>query len=242
MENLPKLVDTYKNVCGDNNPFEDVLHIDAYGFDADICQSWMLAFNSDLPVMNDYSRLHMQILLTCMENDDKYIAMFGATQIGLRNPLQQINYTDTVTHTGTVKDGKAGTETSTRTGNVADSGTDTTTDGTTVTDSAVTYDNGTFRDTGKSVSSGSGSIVHGKTTTYNNVADAKTFANREDTRTFNDTVTHSVVGFKTNPSEILAKYTEFIKNNLVFYELISDVKRAISCIVYIPFTPENEEE
>ena len=242
MQNLPRIVDSYARVVGNNNPFTDA-GVSAYGYTAEQLNNFMLVLHGMTPVMNDYAKLHMQIVLTCTENTPKYAAMYAARiRAADTDPDTEFDWTETTTHTGTVTDGKTGSETHTKTGSVADSGTDTTTNNNTVTDSTVTYDNGTFRETGKSVSGGGGSLTHGKTTTYNQVSDALTFANRENEREYNDTVTKTVTGYKNSPTKIMQEYTDFVRRNNVFMEIINDVLQAISCKIYIPVVPENEEE
>lgn len=243
MQNLPRLVDTYDAVTGTNNPFSGITGIETWGYTAVQFNDYMHLLHGMTPVMNDYQKLQLQISATIAANVPKYNALYRAqTAAAELTPTQEMNYTDTNAHTGTITDGKAGTETKTRTGNVADSGTDSTANGGTVTDSTKTYDNGTFQELNKSVSSGTGSITHGKTTTYNNVADALSFsADRLDTKTYGNTDTRTVTGYRTNPVKLLREYTEFVKYNNVFMTIINDVIQAISCIIYIPVMPENYE-
>ena len=242
MQNLPKLVDTYKNVCGQSNPFS--VPGGSWYFDPGVLHNYMLVFHGDLPVMNDYARLTQQIALVLTENVYKYAAMDKALEYvnSLENLTSEFSYTETTTRTGHDDLTKTGTETNTRTGNVADGGTDSTTDTSTITDSTVTYDNGTLRDTAKSTHGGGVSVTHGKTTTYNNVADAKTYAARKDETAYNSTFTKSVSGHKMAPAEIMEQYMEFVRNNNLFTTIIADVVKAISCVVYIPVIPENVEE
>lgn len=242
MQNLPKLVNTYASVCGDHNPFTNAPGVAAYGNDAATYHNFMLSFYGDLPVMNDYNKLEQQICLLFAENAALWANMLVARQSIAANPLQEMNYTETTSRTGHDDLTKTGTETSTRTGNVADGGTDSTTDTSYITDSTVTYDNGTLRDTAKSTHGGGVSITHGKTTTYNNVADSRTFNARKDETFYSSTFTKSVSGYKTSPIEMMQKYTEFLRENNLFSAIISEIVRGISCIVYIPVTPENQEE
>lgn len=243
MQNLPRLVDTYDAVTGTNNPFAGITGIETWGYTAVQFNDYMHLLHGMTPVMNDYQKLHLQISATIAANVPKYNALYRAqTAAANLTPTQEMNYTDTNAHTGTVTDGKAGTETKTRTGNVADSGTDSTANGGTVTDSTKTYDNAAFMELNKSVSSGTGSITHGKTTTYNSVADELKFSNdRLDTKTYGNTDTRTVTGYRTNPVKLLQEYTEFARTNNVFMAIINDVIQAISCIIYIPVMPENYE-
>ena len=243
MENLPKLVDTYNNVCGVENPFANVSGIDSYGASANQYHTYMQCFYDTLPVMNNFYRLKLQIISTFYENAPKYTAMYAAQQAAASiSPIAEMSYTDTNARTGHDDLTKTGTETNTRTGSIADGGTDSTTDTSAVTDSTVTYDNATLRDTSKSTHSGGVSVTHGKTMTYNNVADAHTFAERKDETAYASTFTRTVTGYKTSPAQIMQQYTDFVKENSVFAEIIRDVVKAISCIVYIPVVPEEPEE
>lgn len=245
MTSLPKLVDTYDNVCGTTrNPFT-YAPLTGLGFDHETCHDFMHVLHGSLPVMADYTRMESQIVLTITENLVKYQAMKTALdKAATINPVNEFDYTDTTVHSGGYNDAKTGKETKTRTGSQSDSGTDSTTNGGTVTDATTTFDNATLRNTAQSTQDMSGSITYGKTTTYNSVADELSFSNdRKNTRTYDDyTITRTVEGHKTNPAALLQAYTDFVRNNNVFYELINDVIRAISCIVYIPFTPISEEE
>lgn len=246
MQNLPKLVDNYNTVCGENNPFEYPALNDLYtqlNITPGNLHGYLQVFNGDLPVMNDYQKLYMQIVMTINTNAPKYIAMHTVLAAAAAiDPTSEMHYTDTMVRTGHDDLNKTGTETNTRTGNVADSGTDSTTNGGTVTDSVKTYESSAYKETGKSVSSGTGSITHGKTTTYNQLADARTFAGRKDETTYGSTFTRTVSGYKSNPMVIMQQYADFVLDNNVFMEIIHDVVRAISCIVYIPVIPENTEE
>lgn len=242
MQNLPKLVDTYERVCGDDNPFS-ASDVEDYGYTYAVMQAYMLTFYADLPVMDDYTKLHAQVVQTIYANAAKYAAMYAAqTAAAALDPTAEMHYTDTTVRTGHDDLNKTGTETKTRTGNIADSGTDSTANGGTVTDSVKTYDSGAYKETGKSVSSGTGSITHGKTTTYNSVADATSYAARKDETAYNSTFTRTVSGHKTSPAIIMQQYRDFCKNNNLFLEIIRDVVAAISCIVYIPEIPVQTEE
>lgn len=245
MTHLPKLVDTYAAVCGDNNPFAAASGMDpaAYGFSAADIQAFMIALHGMTPVMDDYAKLSAQINCTMTAYATKYAAMYAAeTAAAVMTPGMDVDYTDTTTHTGTVRDGKAGTETKTRTGSVSDSGSDSTTTGNTVTDSVKTYDSNTYKETQKTVSSGTGSLTHGKTTTYNSIADTTGFADRVDTKTLNTVDARTVSGYRSNPVKLLSDYDDFVRNNNVFMEVVNDVLRAISCKIYIPYVTEEMED
>lgn len=240
MTNLPKMVDTYERVCGNNNPFTGFT---GYGYTAAQYNDYMHLFHGMLPVMDDYTRLALQISLTLAENAPKYAAMRSAMLAAEDiDPTSEMHYTDTTDRTGSDTDYIRGTEMNERTGGIEDGGTDSTTNGATVTDKTVTYDNGTLRDTGQSITSGTGSITHGKTTTYRNLRDTLAYNDRENEKMYDSTVTRTVDGYKNAPADIMRKYTDFVRNNNVFMEVINDVISAISCIVYIPVMPENYEE
>lgn len=237
-------VATYKTVCGLQNPWTGAPNVASYGSDAATYHSFMLALYDELPVMNDFTRLRLQIVVTLTENAAKYAAMYKAEQAAaaIVNPVSELDYTETVVHTGTDTDTYSGAETKTRTGSVADSGTDSTANGGTATDSVKTYDNDTYKETAKTVTSATGSITHGKTTTYNQLTDTTGFTDRNDQHGYNSTLTKSVSGHKMTPAKILTEYTDFVRGNNVFREIISDVLRAISCIIYIPYVPDNSGE
>ena len=242
-QSLPKLVDTYKNVCGDNNPFSAVPNMGSWGATSLQYQTFMLVFHDTMPVMNDYTRLAAQIQCTILENESKYNAMYAAQLAAAAlDPTAEFDYTEETSRTGHDDLTKSGSQANTRTGNVSNSGTDSTTDTSSITDSTTTYDNGTLRDTAKTQHGGGPSVTYGKVTTYNSVADTTTFTNRKDETAYNSTFTKSVTGHKTGPAEIMKQYTDFVRENNVFAEIISDIVRALSCIVYIPYYPNNEEE
>ena len=237
MQNLPKLVDTYENVCGENNPFA-ASDVEDYGYTYAVMQAYMLTFYADLPVMDDYTKLHAQVVQTIFANAAKYAAMYAAqTAAAALDPTAEMHYTDTMARTGHDDLNKTGTETKTRTGDVENSGTDRTSNSGGVTDSVKTYDSGAYKDTEKSITNGTGSITHGKKTTYNRVADATSFDARKDETAYNSTFTRTVSGHKTNPAIIMQQYRDFCSNNNLFMEIIRDVVAAISCIVYIPVRP-----
>lgn len=231
-QHSPK-VKTYRQTVNSGgvafNPFTGAPGVGEYGNTAETYHAYMLAFYDELPVTADPIKLQSEIFLTFTANRNKYIAMRKYEQTVtdvLFNPLNEMDYEDKTIRTGG--------ETNTRTGSVADSGTDTTTNNATTTDSSVTYDNDTLRDVAQSSTTGGGSITHGKTTTYNSLSDVKTYNS--------DTATRTVKGHKTSPQKLLSEYTEFSRDNVLFKEIISDVVKAISCIVYVPEYPEESEE
>lgn len=243
MQNLPKMVDTYDHVCGVENPWSGITGIESYGANEHQYHTFMQVFHGDLPVMNSFFRLKLQIIATFYENSDKYAAMYRAqTAAAALSPTQEINYTDSNARTGHDDLTKTGTETNTRTGSILNGGTDSTTSNSSMTDSTTTYDNATMRDTAQTSQYSGVSVKHGKTMTYNRLADATSFESRKDETTYNSTFTRTIQGHKTSPAQIMQQYTDFVKENNVFAEIIRDVVKAISCIVYIPYTPVEPEE
>lgn len=245
MNQLPKPVDTYENVCGDTNPW-GVPGAEHYGIQIELFHSFMLAFHANLPVMNDLPKLAEQISRVFHANGFKYRELYKLVEYvddtAISAQISEFDYTDETERTGHDDLTKSGTETKTRTGNIENSGTDSTSNGATVTDSTVTYESATLKHTAQSETHGTGSIEHGKKTSYNRLADATEFTARKDETAYNSTFTRTVTGHKTAPVEIMEKYAEFVRNNSLFMEIINDVVRAISCIVYIPYVPEIEEE
>lgn len=235
-------IQTYRETCADDfNPFSSIPDVSAYGSTAELYQKYMLLYHGDLPVTIYATTLYYQILMVFEMNRPKYQMLYRAQQNVTAvnfNPLTDMHYTDTMVHTGQDSTAHTGTVTNARTGSVADSGTDSTTNSNTVTDSATTYDSTTENETGKSVSSGGGSITHGKTTTYNNVTDTQTLGNTETT-TRGTSDTRTVDGYKNNPAKNIDEITGI---TWVFQEIIRDVVNAISCIIYIPKKPEEMEE
>lgn len=245
MTHLPKPVDTYNAVCGEHNPF-DYQGAEYYGYSAVILHTFMQSFYGNLPVMNDYAKLSVQVAYTMTANAHKYAAMYKMLSYvdaqEISTIIREMSYTESTDRTGHDDVTKTGTETKTRTGSVSDSGTDSTTNGGTVTDSTTTYESGTLKTVAQSSTSGTGSITHGKTSTYNSVADATTYAGRKDETAYNSTFEKTVYGYKHSPVEQMEMYMKFVNAHNVFMEIINDVVKAISCIIYVPVYPENEEE
>lgn len=242
-------ISTYRDVCTNAgtgfNPWVSLYEIlPGYGISTETAHKYMMMFHGDTPIKSDFVRLPQEIYYAVIAQTPKYDAMYKSGQTIAAegfNPTRQFDYTDTTVHTGADTDAHTGTTTGVKTGSVADSGTDSTATGNTVTDSATTYNDSTEHETGKTVSSGTGSITHGKTTTYNNLSDTTTHGDTM-THTKGTTDTRTVQGYKDSPVLLLEKYTEFAKNNNVFMEIINDVVSAISCILYIPAKPEENEE
>lgn len=136
-------ISTYVAVTqnGTLNPFTDVPHVTSYGNTADDYHAYMLAYHSNLPVYNDYVRLHAQILRVFMAHRAEWEAMqeckpWSDTNLSLNNPYY---LTDTTTH----------------------SGIDSTAAGSTATDKENTYDNATLRTVRETGTSGTGSTTYG---------------------------------------------------------------------------------
>ena len=242
---LPKLVDTYENVFGNTNPW-GVPGAEHYGIQIELFHSFMLVFHANLPVMNDLPKLEVQISRVFHANDYKYSELYKLVEyvddMAVAAQVSEFDYTDEMERTGHDDLNKSGTESKKRTGNVSNSGTDSGTNKSDVTDKVTTYESATFKDTAKSHVEGYNSLTHGKRTSYNDVTDTTSFTARKDETAYNSTFTRTVSGRKTASVEIMEKYMEFVRNNNLFMEIINDVIAAISCIVYIPYVPEIEEE
>ena len=136
-------ISTYATVTQDGqlNPFENVPHITSYGNTAEDYHAYMLAFHSMLPVYNDFTRLHAQILRCFMAHRTEWEAMqecrpWADTNLALNNSY---NLKDTATHSGKDETGAEST----------------------ATDAENTYDNAALRDVRKTTSGGSGSTTYG---------------------------------------------------------------------------------
>ena len=237
-------VKTYKDVCADFNPFSGVTTVTNFGGNAELYHNYMLSYFGGTPVKPDTAELNRQIALVFALNDAKYTMLYRAQTIAsdpLYDPRKEFDYSDTTVKSGQESTAHTGTIGDVKTGSVSDSGTDTTSSSNTVTDSATTYDSTTEYETGTSSSSGSGSVTHGLTTTYNSVTNTRTHGNT-DTTTHGTTNARTVVGFKQSPIKSLENYMDFANRNFVFEEIINDVLRAISHIIYIPEIPERNEE
>lgn len=237
-------VKTYRDVCADFNPFSGITTVDRFGGSAELYHNYMLSYFGGTPVKPDTAELNRQIALVFALNDAKYSMLYRAQLIGADlsfDPRVEFNYSDTTTKTGQDSTAHTGTISDVKTGSVSDSGTDITSSSNTVTDRATTYDSTTENETGQSSSSGSGSVTHGLTTTYNGVTNTRTLGNT-DTTTHGTTNDRTVIGFKQSPIKSLENYMEFAHRNFVFEEIINDVLRAISHIIYIPEIPEEMEE
>lgn len=237
-------VQTYKDVCADFNPFSGITTVDRFGGNAELYHNYMLSYFGGTPVKPDTAELNRQIALVFALNDAKYSMLYRAQLIGTEltfDPRMEFSYSDTTTKSGTESTAHTGTIGDVKTGSVSDSGTDTTSNSNTVTDSATTYDSTAEHETGSSSASGSGSVTHGLTTTYNSVTNTRTHGNT-DTVTHNTTNARSVIGYKQSPIKSLENYMDMAHRNFVFEEIINDVVRAISHIIYIPEIPEESEE
>lgn len=141
---IPK-ISTYAAVTNDGalNPFELIPNVNSYGStDADY-HAYMLAYHSNLPVYNDYTRLRAQILRCFMAHRDEWETMFEANPY--RDTQQWLNSSVTL-HEKTTH-----------------GGTDQTGAGSTATDKENTYDNATLRTVRETGTSGTGSTSYGHT-------------------------------------------------------------------------------
>ena len=242
---LTPITATYKDVCGTNNPWTGAPNVNAYGADAATYNSYMLALYDTLPVMNDYNKLRLQIVVTLTANAAKYAAMYRAqtAAAGITDITSNYNYTVTDVRTGSDTDHIGGTETSERNGTISDSGEGGAYTSGDATDSKNTYDNATLRPINETETSTETTTTHQNTTTYDHLTDTTTYNQRQNEHEFGSTFTKTVTGYnRMTPAEMLKQYADFAANNNVFLEIIRDVVRDISCIVYIPALPETQEE
>lgn len=134
-------IDTYLHVTenGTLNPFADVADVAHYGNTAQDYHEYLLAFHADMPVYNDYTRLHAQILRLFTANKIEWETLYGAIPAENAQLNNRYSTTETVTHSGTD---------STETGGGA-------------TDKANTYDNATMRNTHQTITNNNGSFTYG---------------------------------------------------------------------------------
>lgn len=136
-------ISTYATVTNDGalNPFTDVPYVTSYGNTADDYHAYMLAYHFNLPVFNDYTRMHAQILRAFMAHRAEWQAMqecrpWPNTNLSLNNPYDLTEHT---THSGTDETGAEST----------------------ATDKENTYDNATLRTVRETGTEGSGSTTYG---------------------------------------------------------------------------------
>lgn len=242
---LTPITATYKDVCGSNNPWTGAPNVNAYGADAATYNSYMLALYDTLPVMNDYNKLRLQIVVTLTANAPKYAAMYRAQTAAavITDITSNYNYTVIDVREGADTDHIGGTEIRDKSGSITDSGTGGADYSGDATDSKNTYDNATLRAISKTETSNETTTTHQNTTTYNHLTDTKSFNQRQNEHEYGSTFTKTVSGYnRTTPAEMLKQYADFAANNNVFLEIIRDVVKDISCIIYIPALPENDEE
>lgn len=136
-------ISTYAAVTQDGalNPFENVPNVNSYGSTDAEYHAYMLAYHSNLPVFNDFTRLHAQVLRCFSAHRAEWEAMAEATPN--RDVPQDLNTPYTLTESTT------------------HSGTDNTTAGSTATDKENTYDNATLRTVRETGTDGSGSTTYG---------------------------------------------------------------------------------
>lgn len=136
-------ISTYYEVTeqGAVNPFTNIPNVTAYGNTATDYHEYLLAFNREMPVFNDITRVTSQILrVFTMHRAEWALFMQSYPEPGENLPLNRIvSLTESITH----------------------SGTDTSSTGGTATDKENTYDTATLKETRETTSSGSGSTVHG---------------------------------------------------------------------------------
>lgn len=122
---------------------------------------------------------------------------------------------------------KTGTETDTQTGNITDSGNNDRTADLTVTGSVSAYNASTFENRDKTTTSGTDKYAIGNTRTFNSVATAKTFNNRQDAETGNETITEK--GRKKPLYELVSGASDIAVNNI--YDYITDSFKKRFCIL-----------
>lgn len=139
------IISTYAAVTdnGNLNPFELIPNVASYGSTAADYHAYMLAFHSNLPVYNDYTRLHAQVLRCFMAHRDEWETLFEANPY--RDTQQWLNSSVTLHEKST------------------HGGTDNTTAGSTATDKENTYDNATLRTVRETGTNGNGSTTYGHT-------------------------------------------------------------------------------
>lgn len=133
-------IDYYAKVCGLNNPFTGIANVGDYGFSATDYHNYILTFHSELPVINDFTELRLQIARVFFVHDAEWDAMFSTIPpFENYSPLTQIEETETTTHSGTDEYSAEGS---------AD-------------DSKRTYDSADMTKTNSTASDSSGSTTYG---------------------------------------------------------------------------------
>ena len=141
MQTVPR-ISTYKAVTNDGelNPFADIPRVSSYGNDAADYHAYMLAFHANMPVFNDFTRVHVQLLNLFRAKRaewDMYMQAFPADNLAYNQKL-------ILEETHTVHDGMDETAGSAE-----------------VTDKENTYDTATMKDTRGSETTTGGSVTYG---------------------------------------------------------------------------------
>lgn len=141
----PKVATYYEvTLNGAQNPFLNVQTVNDYGNNANDYHINMLSFHSMLPVINDSSKLQIQIQSIFVENKQRWTEWYKYIQA-----LDSVEIDKGFTESESITHG----------------GKDTTDSTSTATDSKNTFDNATLRVTGETISSGDGSLIYGHTIT-----------------------------------------------------------------------------
>lgn len=133
-------LEKYATVCGVNNPFTGITNVGDYGFNAVDYHLYIMAFHPDMPVINDFAELAIQISRTFLVHKSEWDAMFSTIPpFNNYSPLTQIEETETTTHSGKDEFSSEGT----------------------ATDKKRTYDSGTMTETGETGTDSGGSTTYG---------------------------------------------------------------------------------
>ena len=140
---IPK-IDTYYSVtaAGALNPFDAVPGAadSAYGYSASDFHEYLLAFHSDMPIFNDFMKLHVMLIkLFAAKSVEWNAKLAAATPAGVVNLSNPFEVTENIVH----------------------SGTDESESESTATDKRNTYDNATLRTVAETGSESGGSFTHG---------------------------------------------------------------------------------
>lgn len=139
-------IDTYKNVCGANNPFSLATGVSSYGADANAYHAAMLAQYPETPVFNDYALLKTTVEMVFYRYQAKYAGLYKTVSPAF-NPLEQRGETETITHSQ--RDEQRHT------------GKDTSGGGTTATDKTVSYDTDTLKTTAETTNRQNSTMTYG---------------------------------------------------------------------------------
>lgn len=194
-------ISTYSAVTNDGalNPFENIPNVASYGNTAADYHAYMLAYHSEMPVYNDFTRVHTQLLRLFMAKKEEWSVLYESMPYRGEHVSMQSLFTaesETITH----------------------SGIDSTTSGGTVTDSENTYDTATMKDIRKATSDNTGSMTHG----HQIDTDRKRYP-------------------EGNPVAAAIKIVDYAEKYKLFDKIISDIVQYITCAIYIPHKPNEEE-